>query len=481
MFKDDLYGFLRFTRQAPTKQPVAQRVRHWREYLQPMPDAQIEQQADRCMDCGTPGCHRFCPVHNLIPEWNALVYNRRWRQAYSQLDSTNNFPELTGRLCPAPCEAACTLALADQPVTIKSIELAIAEYAWQNHWVQPRRPSQRKRLGVTIVGSGPAGLACAQQLARAGYRVTVLEKADRVGGLLRYGIPDFRLEKSVLDRRLAQLRAEGVVFLTGIEAGADPAAERRLGAADATVLACGAGQPRDLRVPGRSLRGIDFAMPYLCAQNRCTAGDTAIPALAATGRDVVVIGGGDTGQDCVGTAIRQHARSVTQVQYHAQPPLRADILRHWPEPLPVRRRTDTDEEGARRIWGWDTVAFEGVGGAVTGVLLQRLHWTCDATGCWHRQAVDQPLRRLPAQRVVLAMGFAHPVHDGLIRRLDLILSDSGTVSADERDYRTSVSDVFACGDVRRGQSLVVWAIREGRQCARAVDLHLSGASELPYV
>jgi glutamate synthase (NADPH/NADH) small chain len=481
MLTDDLYGFLRYARQEARKQPVRQRIRHWREYVRPMPDIQVGQQADRCMDCGTPGCHSYCPVHNLIPEWNALVFNRRWRQAYSQLDSTNNFPEFTGRLCPAPCEDACTLTLADRPVTIRSIELAIAEYAWQSGWVRPRRPLRHKRHTVVVVGSGPAGLACAQQLVRVGYRVTVLEKADRVGGLLRYGIPDFRLEKSVLERRLAQLRAEGVVFLTGVRAGADKAADRRLAAADATVLACGARQPRDLSVPGRSLAGIHFAMPYLCAQNRCNAGDTAVPTVSALHKDVVVIGGGDTGHDCVGTAIRQGARSVTQIQYHDRPPAQADILKHWPRPLPVLRRADTDDEGARRLWGWDTVAFDGCDGVVASVLLQLLQWHSDKAGRWQRQPADAPRRQLSAQLVLLAMGYAHTVHDALVQRLRLVLNERGGVSASERDYRSSVSGTFACGDMRRGQSLVVWAIREGRQCARAVDQYLSGYSELPYV
>ena len=481
MFTEDLYGFLRYARQEPRKQPVPRRIRHWREYVRRMPDVQVEQQADRCMDCGTPGCHSHCPVHNLIPEWNSLVFNRRWRQAYSQLDSTNNFPEFTGRLCPAPCEHACTLTLADRPVTIKAIELAIAEYAWQSGWVQPRRPLRRKRQSVVVVGSGPAGLACAQQLVRVGYRVRVLEKADRVGGLLRYGIPDFRLEKAVLDRRLAQLRAEGIAFVTGVHAGANTAADRWLATADATVLACGAEQPRDLVVPSRSLSGIYFAMPYLRAQNRHNAGDAAGLSLLACDRDVVVIGGGDTGHDCVGTAIRQGARSVTQIQYHERPPDCADILRYWPRPAPVLRRADTDDEGARRIWGWDTVAFEGRHGAVANILLQRLEWQRDSAGHWQRQRIDAPPRRLPAQLVLLAMGYAHPVHDGLVRRLALALDERGNVSASDRDYRTSVAGTFACGDMRRGQSLVVWAIREGRQCARAVDLYLSGYSELPHL
>jgi glutamate synthase (NADPH/NADH) small chain len=480
---DDLYGFLRYQRQEPRKQPPPQRIRHWHEYVRLMPDVQARQQANRCMDCGTPACHRYCPVHNLVPDWNSLVFHGDWRRAWSQLDSTNNFPEFTGRLCPAPCEDACTLTLADRPVTIKSVELALAERAWECGWVHPVKPARRKPHTVVIVGSGPAGLACAQQLVRAGYRVTVIEKADRVGGLLRYGIPDFRLEKGLLERRLAQLRAEGVVFLTGLHAGIDADAERWLQSADAAVLACGAEQPRDLRVPGRDLRGIYFAMSYLKAQNRRIAGDRveAHSDQSAAARDVVVIGGGDTGHDCVGTALRQGARSVTQIQYHERPPRDADVLRHWPEPLPVLRRADTDEEGARRLWGWDTVAFAGCDGHVEQIRLQRLNWYRDVHGAWQKQPGDAAPLRLPAQLVLLAMGYAHPVHEGLVRKLALPVTRRGNVRANDRDYRTPVKPVFACGDMRRGQSLVVWAIREGRQCARAVDQYLSGHSELPYV
>jgi glutamate synthase (NADPH/NADH) small chain len=483
MVEEELYGFLRYARQDTRRQPARQRIRHWREYVLPMPDRQASQQANRCMDCATPGCHGFCPVHNPIPEWNALVYRDDWRRAYTNLASTNNFPELTGRLCPAPCEDACTLTLADRPVTIKSLELAIAEHAWNNGWVQPEKAAHHRRQTIVIVGSGPAGLACAQQLARAGYRVTVLEKADRVGGLLRYGIPDFRLEKPLLDRRLGQLRAEGVEFVTGVHVGAGAGAQAWLSGADAVVLACGARQPRDLAVPGRELRGIQFAIPYLSAQNRCCAGDTdaVVSALSAKDKDVVVLGGGDTGHDCVGTAIRQGARSVTQVQYHDQPPRHADILCHWPRPLPVLRTADTDQEGARRIWGRDTVALRGGGDRVEQVVLQRLKWYRDDQGAWRKQRVAGSTRFLPAQLVLLAMGYAHPVHEGLVRGLALTLTARGNVQANERDYRTSFAGIFACGDMRRGQSLVVWAIREGRQCARAVDCYLAGHSELPYV
>lgn len=479
----DPYGFLRQPRREAAKEPVAARVRHWREYLRPMPEARLAVQARRCMDCGTPYCHRYCPVHNLIPEWNALVLDRHWRRAYEQLDSTNNFPELTGRLCPAPCEDACTLRLADAAVTIKHIELAIAEHAWQAGWVRPQPPRTPRTQRVTVVGSGPAGLACAQMLARVGYRVTVLEKADRIGGLLRYGIPDFRLEKKILDRRLAQLGAEGVVFRTGVHVGHTLAVDELCRGADALVLACGAEQPRQVSVPGVGLKGVYYAMDFLSQQNHRVAGDAIEPeaAIDTRGQDVVVIGGGDTGCDCVGTAIRQGARRVTQIQYHERPPLDADVLAYWPQPVPVLQTTDTEEEGCRRLWGWDTIAFEGDAGRVARVVLQRLQWRRLDDGSWSRRRLPGQVRRLPAQRVLLAIGYAHPVHDGLLHGLQLALDARGCVAASERDYHTSRAGVFACGDMRRGQSLIVWAIREGRQCARAVDRWLSGDSELPEI
>jgi len=480
---DDPYGFLRYPRHEARKEKVPKRVRHWHEYVRVMPDRQATRQANRCMDCGTPYCHSACPVHNLIPEWNSLVFNAHWQRAYRQLNSTNNFPEFTGRVCPAPCEHACTLRLADCPVTVKSVELAIAERAWQQGWVRPETGRRKNGKRVTIVGSGPAGLACAQQLVRAGYAVTVLEKADRVGGLLRYGIPDFRLEKTVLERRLEQLRAEGVVFRTGIHVGVNMKPGDLLQSADAVVLACGAEQPRAVHVPGCELGGIHYAMSYLEQQNRRTAGGMidADALIDARGKDVVVIGGGDTGHDCVGTAIRQQARQVTQVQYHERPPHHADVLNYWPEPAPQLRIADTDAEGCKRIWGRDTVAFDGQANQVSCVLLQRLQWVRRTDGSWHKHRIHEPPQRLPARLVLIAIGFAHPVHTGLLATLALDLDSQGNVAASNKTYATSIEGVFTCGDMRRGQSLVVWAIREGRQCARAVDNYLSGYSELPYV
>ncbi len=478
---EDLHGFLHYPRKEAVKQYPKQRIRHWREYEQLMPDGQAARQANRCMDCGTPYCHRYCPVHNLIPEWNELVTDSDWRLAYEQLESTNNFPEFTGRICTAPCESACTLSLRGTAVTIRSIELAVIERAWEENRVRPRRSYRQLFRRVAIIGSGPAGLACAQQLVRTGYRVTVFEKADRIGGLLRYGIPDFRLEKRVLDRRLAQLEAEGVQFRCAAHAGVNLDIDELRRTGHAVVLACGSEQPRDLAVPGRELGGVHFALDYLIHQNRRVAGDYIHPedAIDAHGKDVVVIGGGDTGSDCVGTAIRQGARQVVQVQYHERPPTKADVLRHWPEPAPVWCESDHDPEGCRHIWGFDTVAIKGKHGRVTGLLLQRLQWTRCSDGAWRKQALSGQVRHLPAQLVLLAMGYSHPVHEGLLSQLGPGLDDRGRVAASDDDYRTSVRGVFACGDVRRGQSLVVWAIREGRQCARAVDTWLSGTSELP--
>lgn len=480
---EDLYGFLRYPRREPGKERVPTRIRHWREYVRLLPDRQAAIQASRCMDCGTPYCHCYCPVHNLIPEWNELVSDASWRRAYQQLESTNNFPELTGRLCPAPCEDACTLSLADRPVTIKSIEQAIAERAWSKGWIRPKPSSWRRSQRIAIVGSGPAGLACAQQLARVGYPVTVYEKANRVGGLLRYGIPDFRLEKSILDRRLRQLVAEGVRFRTCVQVSsmADIAQLRKDN--EALVLACGCEQPRDVPVPGRERKGIYFALDYLSQQNHRIAGDSIEPeaAITAENKDVVVVGGGDTGCDCVGTAIRQGARRVTQVQYHERPSAQVDVLRHWPKPVPVLHSTDTEAEGCKRLWGWGAIAFDDEGGNVSAVRLQRVAWRRNAYGGWAKCYQPNRIIYLPAQLVLIAIGYARPIYAGVVDHLHLALGERGTVLASDQDYQTNVAGVFSCGDMRRGQSLIVWAIREGRQCAHAVDSWLSGYSELPRV
>lgn len=480
---DDLYAFLRYPRQEPVKQPVHARVSHWREYIRILPEHQAAVQAKRCLDCGTPWCHVHCPVHNLIPDWNLLVTDRQWQLAYQQLESTNNFPEFTGRLCPAPCEDACTLRLSGSPVTIKSIEQAISDRAWHSGWISPQHTTQTRAERVAIVGSGPAGLACAQQLAHAGYPVDVFEQADRIGGLLRYGIPDFRLEKRVLDRRLKQLEAEGIRFHTGVHIESTQDIDRLQHNTDAIVLACGCRQPRNVLAPGRESKGIYFALDYLSQQNHRTAGDVIEPeaSIVATDKDVVVIGGGDTGSDCVGTAIRQHARRVVQIQYHEQPPQCNDVLQYWPEPVPLMHPTDHDAEGCKRIWGWDTVGFREKAGSVSGISLQQLSWKKRADGSWDKQHCADRFLSLPAQLVLIAAGYAQPVVDGLLTNAGLALDKSGNILANDHDYKTDKPGVFACGDMRRGQSLIVWAIREGRQCAQAVDHWIAGHSDLPIV
>lgn len=480
---EDLTGFLRYQRKEAGKQHVGVRVRHWHEYEQTMPAVQAFVQARRCMDCGTPYCHSYCPVHNLIPDWNVLVSNDDWRRAWEQLESTNNFPEFTGRICGAPCEQACTLSIRSRPVTIRSIELAIAEHAWRSGWVRPRRNKQPLFRRVAIIGSGPAGLACAQQLARLGYQVTVYEKADRIGGLLRYGIPDFRLDKKILDRRLAQLHAEGIRFRSGVHVGLDLDINELRRSAHAVVLACGSEQPHKIQVPDCSLNGVHFAMDYLRQQNRRIAGDivSSESAINAAGKQVTVIGGGDTGSDCVGTAIRQGARQVTQIQYHECPPAHVDNLLYWPGPVPERHKSDHDDEGCKHIWAYDTTAIEGQGGQVSALLLQKLRWVRRTDGGWEKYHLPGQLRRHPAQLVLLALGFAHTSHTGLVQQLSIGLDAGGNIAAQDDDYKTGSKGVFCCGDARRGQSLVVWAIREGRQCARAVDCWLSGDSVLPLV
>ena len=472
-------GFLEFERLSEAYEPPQERTKHWREFVARLGDEQAGVQGARCMDCGTPFCMSGCPVNNLIPDWNDLVYRQDWKRAIDDLHSTNNFPEFTGRVCPAPCEAACTLNINDDPVGIKSIEHAIADRAWESGWVTPRPAERKTGRRIAVIGSGPAGLACAQQLARAGHGVVVLEKADRIGGLLRYGIPDFKMEKRGIDRRIEQMQAEGVEFRVDQHVGVNVEPQALMDEFDAVVLAGGAEQPRDLPVPGRDLYGVHFAMEFLPQQNKVVAGDAVPHQIVATGKHVVVIGGGDTGSDCVGTSNRHGAKSVTQFELLPQPPDQENKPMVWPY-WPIKMRSSSShEEGCNRDWAVATKRFEGRDGKVEKLVAARVAWQKDEKGQNVMREVPGSEFEMKADLVLLAMGFLGPVHQGLLERLDVAKDPRGNVAADTESYRTSLPKVFAAGDIRRGQSLVVWAIREGRQCARAVDEFLMGCSELP--
>jgi glutamate synthase (NADPH/NADH) small chain len=481
-------GFLEYERLEEPHEPAETRRKHYREFYLRLDDQSAGVQGARCMDCGIPFCMQGCPVNNIIPDFNDLVYRQDWKSAIETLHSTNNFPEFTGRICPAPCEEACVLRINEDPVGIKSIEHAIIDKAWEEGWVRAQPAAHKTGRKVAVVGSGPAGLACAQQLARAGHDVTVFEKADRIGGLLRYGIPDFKLEKGVIDRRLEQMRAEGVKFRAavfvgnqvpgrgvGSDAKASIAPKDLLEGFDAVVLAAGAEQPRDLPIPGRDLAGVHFAMEFLPLQNKRVAGDQEVKDLWATDKHVVIIGGGDTGSDCVGTSNRHGAKSVTQFELLPMPP---DVDRNpvWPY-WPTRLRTSSShEEGVNRDWSIATKAFLGENGSVKALKTVRLEWKDGKPG-----EVPGSEALIPADLVLLAMGFVSPLQS-MLDEFGVQKDARGNARADTdgaRAYATSVPKVFAAGDVRRGQSLVVWAIREGRQCARAVDEFLMGFSELP--
>jgi glutamate synthase (NADPH/NADH) small chain len=477
-------GFLEIERRDRPYEKTEIRSRSWREFVKPLPEPVLRAQAARCMDCGIPFCHEGCPVNNIIPTWNDLVYRDQWRRALTVLHSTNNFPEFTGRICPAPCEAACTLNIDDNPVTIKTIECAIVDRGWQEGWVEPQPPASRTGKRVAVVGSGPAGMACAQQLARAGHVVTLFEKADRIGGLLRYGIPDFKMEKWLIDRRVEQMEAEGVTFRTEVEVGADQPMASLIDEFDAIAMTGGAEQPRDLEVPGRELPGVHFAMDYLPQQNKRNAGDSedrAAPGgtITAEGKHVLVIGGGDTGSDCIGTSVRQGAASVCQLEILPKPPEREDKALTWPD-WPMKLRTSSSqEEGCERDWSVLTKRAIGESGHVAALECIRVDWLKGPDGRFQMQEIPDSTFTLKTELVLLAMGFLGPVRGGMVEQSGVELDARGNVRANSVDYRTSVPKIFSAGDMRRGQSLVVWAIREGRQCARAIDEFLMGSSLLP--
>ena len=472
-------GFIESVRQKQPARPVVERVRDWREVYLPYPPDALASQASRCMDCGVPFCHGGCPLGNLIPDWNDLVYRDRWIAAIERLHATNNFPEFTGRLCPAPCEGACVLAINDDPVTIKPIELAIVERAFEEGWIAPHPPSVRTGKKVAVVGSGPAGLAAADQLNRAGHLVTVLERDDRVGGLLRYGIPEFKIEKRFVDRRLALLRDEGVTFRAGCHVGVNVPVDELRREFDAIVLAGGACQPRDLQVPGRELNGIHFAMEYLTQQNRRCHGDELTEERPITAQDkhVVIIGGGDTGADCLGTVHRQGARAVAQLELMSRPPDARAPYNPWPLWPNVFRVSSAHEEGGERLYSISTQRFVDDGHDNVASLKTVKVEAVKRDGELDFQPVAGSEFEIKAELVLLAMGFLGPERNGMLDQLGVRLTDRGNVWRDEH-WMTSERGIFATGDMQRGQSLIVWAIADGRSCARGVDLYLMGRSDL---
>ena len=466
-------GFMEIDRQERKYAPAADRIRNYNEFMIPLGDSATKNQAARCMNCGIPYCHTGCPVNNQIPDWNDLVYNDSWEEASRNLHSTNNFPEFTGRVCPAPCETACTLNIDDNPVAIKTIECAIVDKAWENGWIKPLLAPEKTGKKIAVVGSGPAGLAAAQQLARAGHDVHLFEKNSKAGGLMRYGIPDFKMEKHLIDRRVSQMEAEGVTFHYGAHIGVTQDAKQLVDSFDAVLLTGGSEKPRDLPIPGRELSGVHFAMDFLPQQNRRVSKESPLDnrPIQATGKHVVVVGGGDTGSDCIGTSIRQGALSVTQIEIMPAPPEKENKELTWPN-WPMKMRTSSSQaEGAIRDFAVATIALEGDGGEVKTL-------KCARSGPDFKPVAGTEFD-LKADLVLLAMGFVHPVQEGMLKNLGLKLDPRGNVDANVKDYKTTVDKVFSAGDMRRGQSLVVWAIREGRQAARAVDEYLMGETTLP--
>jgi glutamate synthase (NADPH/NADH) small chain len=474
-------GFIDFERRDRGYRPAEERVKNFKEFVVPLSDEQLSRQGGRCMDCGIPFCHTGCPVNNIIPDWNDLIYKGKHREAIEVLHSTNNFPEFTGRICPAPCQEACTLNIDDQPVTIKTIECAIIDKAWEQGWVKPEVSEYKTGKKVAVVGSGPAGMAAAQQLARAGHDVTLFEKNAKIGGLLRYGIPDFKMEKNLIDRRHVQMEQEGVTIRTNVHIGVDITKRQIEKEFDAIILAGGSEAPRDLSVPGREADGVHFAMDFLIQQNCRVSGEDLgdVKEISAKDRNVVVIGGGDTGSDCVGTSFRQGAASVTQLEIMPQPPEKENKALTWPN-WPMKLRTSTShDEGANRDFAITTKKFVDSDGNIKGMQTIRVQWETMADGTMQMVEIDGSEENLEADLVLLAMGFVHPTPEGMLEDLNVDLDGRGNVLANTENYETSVDKIFAAGDMRRGQSLVVWAIREGRQCARAVDEFLMGSTKLP--
>ena len=466
-------GFLEIDRHDRKYKPASDRIRNYKEFVIPLGDAETKSQAARCMDCGIPFCHTGCPVNNQIPDWNDLVYSDNWEQASANLHSTNNFPEFTGRICPAPCEASCTLNITDEPVTIKTIECAIVDKAWQNGWIKPMVSTEKTGKNIAIIGSGPAGLAAAQQLARQGHSVDVYEKNSKAGGLLRYGIPDFKMEKHHIDRRVEQMQAEGVTFHFEKNIGVDLSMADIEKNYDAIILSGGSEKPRDLPIEGRDLSGIHFAMDFLPLQNKVISYEISEneKSITANGKHVVVIGGGDTGSDCIGTSFRQGALSVTQLEIMPEPPEKENKQMTWPY-WPLKMRTSSSQaEGAMRDFSVLTESFEGSDGILTGLNCTRVDDNL--------KKIDNSAFKIKADLVLLAMGFVHPIHEGLLKQIGVTLNDRGNVQANENDYMTNINKIFVAGDMRRGQSLVVWAIREGRQVAHSVDKYLMGQTNLP--